>query len=106
MRSASRFNRRALPGPEVFRHGPCSKAARAAFTAISTSAASASATWQISSPVVGLMVAKVLPDWLFTQRLLMRSLVADTAALFSEGEDNTDAMSLLLCWADTPPHED
>jgi hypothetical protein len=47
------------------------------------------------------MVANVLPDWLFTHRLFIRSLVADTATLFSEGEDNTDAMRLLLLlgWA-------
>src|SRR5271163_4083550 len=42
------------------------------------------------------MVANVLPDWLFTHRLFIRSLVADTATLFSEGEDRTDAMRLLL----------
>ena len=41
---------------------------RAAFTAFSTSTASASATWQISSPVDGSIVAKVLPDSLETKR--------------------------------------
>ena len=43
-----------------------SKAARAAFTARFTSAASASAMLQISSPVAGLMVANCLPEKLST----------------------------------------
>ena len=73
IRSARRCRR--LPRAEalILRQGPDSKAARAARTAVSTSAASASATWQISSPVEGLMVANVLPDWLGCQRLLINS---------------------------------
>src|SRR5579863_8152491 len=71
-------------------HGPFSKAFRAAFTASSTSVASASATWQISSPVAGLIVGKVFPEWLFTQRLLMKSLVGPTAI---EGSFGSVAMS-------------
>ena len=51
------------------------KGLRAAFTALSTSAASASATWQISSPVAGLKVGNVFPDRLWTHRLLIRILV-------------------------------
>ena len=84
-RHASRSDRRGggaavrAPMRASFRHGPCSNAARAALTAFSTSAASASAIWQISSPVEGLIVAKVLPDSLAIQRLLIRSLVAETA---------------------------
>src|SRR6266404_8486901 len=59
-----------------FRQAPVSKAARAALTALSTSGASASATWVMTSPVDGLMVGKVLPDALLTHWPLMRSLVA------------------------------
>src|SRR5436309_14084112 len=44
--------------------GPSSKALRAALTARSTSALSASATWQMVSPVAGLIVGNVLPDTL------------------------------------------
>src|SRR6516225_10664752 len=59
--------------------GPLLKAALAALTARSTSAACASATWQISSPVVGLVVGNVLPDSLSTHSLLIKSFVARTA---------------------------
>jgi hypothetical protein len=70
-------------GSERLAHGPCSKAMRAALTAFSTSAASASAIWQISSPVEGLIVAKVLPDSLRIQRLLINNLVAEIEAWLS-----------------------
>src|SRR5437763_202227 len=50
----------------IFDHGPPSNALRAALTARSTSALSPSATWQIGSPVQGLMVGNVLPDTLST----------------------------------------
>src|ERR1700722_3051633 len=85
IRSAKRCSNRPRSDALVFRHGPWSKAARAAATALSTSAASASATWQISSPVEGLMVAKVLPDSLGTHRLLIRSLVAVGVVCVSAG---------------------
>src|SRR5262249_54452530 len=78
MRSANRVSRRPRSEACIFLQDPRSNAARAAATALSTSAASASAILQISSPVDGLMVAKVLPDSLGTQRLLIRSLVAET----------------------------
>src|SRR5438552_3642055 len=58
--------------------GPLSKAARAAETALSTSAASASATRVMTSPVAGLMVGKVLPEAESTHLLLISSLVAET----------------------------
>src|SRR5258708_36792834 len=76
--------------------GPCSNAARAAWTALSTSAASASATWQISSPVAGLTVPKVLPDSLEIQRLLIRSFVAETVTRLWLGDDMTEAIYILL----------
>src|SRR5450432_3252172 len=60
----------------ILRQGPFSNAARAAATALSTSAASASAIWVISSPVEGLMDGKVLPEALLTHWPLIRSLVA------------------------------
>src|SRR3970282_2765009 len=43
-------------------HAPCSRAARAAATALSTSALSASATAAIVRPVAGLITAIVFPD--------------------------------------------
>src|SRR5580658_4063888 len=76
--------------------GPCSNAARAAFTAFSTSAESASATWQISSPVEGLTVPKVLPETLGIHWLLIRSLVAEIRTRFSAGDDMTEAIDVLL----------
>src|SRR3989304_3928640 len=50
----------------MFRQPFDSNAFRAALTARSTSALSPSATRQITSPVVGLIVSKVLPDTLST----------------------------------------
>src|SRR5438067_11018335 len=66
MRSARRCNSRPRSLAASLRHGPFSNALRAALTARSTSALSASATWQISSPVVGLMVGNALPETLPT----------------------------------------
>src|SRR5262249_7146363 len=65
------------------RHGPFSNAARAAATALSTSAASASATCVIASPVAGLIVGNVFPELASTHLLLIRSLLADTFAVGS-----------------------
>src|ERR1700722_8432506 len=94
IRSAKRCSNRPRSDALVFRHGPWSNAARAALTALSTSAASASATWQISSPVEGLMVAKVLPDSLATQRPLIRSLVAEGATCGSVGVGRVEIIIL------------
>ena len=59
IRSASRFSSRPRSAADILRQGALlSKAARAALTARSTSAASASATSQMASPVAGLMVGK------------------------------------------------
>ena len=74
IRSARRLSRRPRSDAGILRQGPCSNAARAALTALSTSAASASATWQISSPVEGLMVAKVLPDSLANPAIVDQKL--------------------------------
>src|ERR1019366_3022451 len=60
----------------ILRHGPCSNAWRAAITARFTSSLSASATWQISLPVEGLMGAKVRPEAASVHWLLIKSLVA------------------------------
>src|SRR5882762_9169613 len=77
MRSANLYIRLPRCEAESFlRHAPASKAARAVLTALSTSGASASATWVITSPVEGLMVGKVLPEVLLTHWPLMSSLVA------------------------------
>src|SRR5215475_591804 len=79
IRSASLYIR--LPRCEAvsfLRQGPLSKAARAAATALSTSAASASATCAMVSPVAGLMVGKVLLEAASVHLLLMSSLVALT----------------------------
>ena len=61
-RSASLNSSRPRSAASIFLHGPASRALRAALTARSTSALSASATWQIVSPVAGLMAAKVLSE--------------------------------------------
>jgi hypothetical protein len=45
------------------RHGPRWNAARAALTAFSTSATSASETWQISAAVAGSMVVAETATW-------------------------------------------
>src|SRR5260221_14413306 len=76
MRSASLFMSRPRCEVGIFFHAPFSKAARAAATALSTSAASASATCVITSPVAGLIVGKDLRDAASTHLLLMRSLLA------------------------------
>src|SRR6266852_1271268 len=76
MRSASLYMRLPRWEADIFLHAPFSNAARAALTALSTSGASASATWVMTSPVEGLMVGKVLPDALLTHCPLMSSFVA------------------------------
>src|SRR5579859_5588730 len=93
MRSASLFMRRPRCDAGIFFHAPFSNAARAAATALSTSAASASATWVMTSPVAGLMVGKVLPDAASTHLLLMRSLVA---LILTVGSKTAVAMGGLL----------
>src|SRR6266852_6951842 len=78
MRSASLYMRLPRCEAESFlRHAPASKAARAAATALSTSAASASATWVIASPVEGLMVGKVLPETASIHLPFISSLLAE-----------------------------
>src|ERR1700680_1388418 len=96
IKSARRCSRRPRSDAGILRHAPRSNAARAALTAFSTSPASASEIWQISSPVDGLMVANVLPDSLGTQRLLIKSFVAETAAWLSLAGDITEAIGVLL----------
>src|SRR5258707_14302307 len=76
MRSASLFINTPRSAALILRHGPLSNAARAAATALSTSAASDSATCVITSPVDGLIVGKVFPDTLLTHWLLMSNFVA------------------------------
>ena len=61
IRSASLFSSRPRPRASIVFQGPVSNALRAALTALSTSAASPSATWAITSPVAGLSVSNVLP---------------------------------------------
>jgi hypothetical protein len=53
---------------------------------------SASATWQISSPVEGLTVANVLPDSLSTQRLSIKSFNSGTATLNSVDKYTAEAI--------------
>src|SRR5664279_1975191 len=76
IRSASLFISLPRSAAAILRHGPRSNAWRAAFTARSTSSLSASATRQISSPVEGLIVAKVRPEAASVHRLLIKSLFA------------------------------
>src|SRR5215470_2901447 len=93
MRSASLFIKTPRCEAVIFFHGPFSNAARAAATALSTSAASASATCEMTSPVEGLMVGKVLPEAASTHLLLIRSFVALT---FTVGSITAVAMGGLL----------
>ena len=60
--SANFHNSRPRSDAVIFRHGPSSKARRAARTARSTSSLSASATVVSTVPVAGLYTGKVLPD--------------------------------------------
>src|SRR5262245_40637954 len=64
IRSASLLRSRPRSEAFILGQGPSSKALRAALTARSTSALSPSATWQMVSPVAGLMVGNVLPETL------------------------------------------
>src|SRR6266404_664913 len=75
IKSASLFIRFPRCEALILRHGPLSNATRAAATALSTSAASASATCVIASPVDGLIVGKVLPEVLLTHFPLISSFV-------------------------------
>src|SRR5262249_43572466 len=93
IRSASLFIKTPRCDAVIFFHEPFSNAARAAATALSTSAASASATCVMTSPVEGLIVGKVLPEAASTHLLLMRSLVALT---FTVGSITAVAMRGLL----------
>src|SRR5262249_39427768 len=93
MRSASLYIRLPRCAADIFFQGPFSNAARAAATALSTSAASASATWVMTSPVEGLMVGNDFPEAASTHLLLMRSFVALT---FTVGSITAVAMGGLL----------
>src|SRR5216684_6730812 len=75
MRSASLFIKTPRSAALIFRHGPLSNAVRAAATALSTSAASDSATCVITSPVDGLIVGNVFPDTLSTHFPLISNFV-------------------------------
>src|SRR3974390_2586224 len=98
IKSASRFiNTPRCDALNFLRHGPWSNAARAAATALSTSAASASATCVITSPVVGLMVGNVFPDAASTHLLLISSFVALTFTLGSNAVVAVAITSLLRC---------
>src|ERR1041384_90947 len=83
-RSASLFSRTPRPAAWIFlRHGPLSKAVRAA---------AASATLVMTSPVAGLRVGKVLPEAESTHLLLMSSLVAET---FTVGSKTVVAVAIV-----------
>src|SRR6267154_184943 len=75
IKSASLFINTPRCEAPILRHEPLSNAARAAATALSTSAASASATCVITSPVDGLIVGNVFPEMLSTHFPLIRSFV-------------------------------
>src|SRR5262245_33139758 len=66
MASASLLMSRPRSEALIFGQGPSSNALRAAATARLTSSLSPSATWQMTSPVAGLVVGKVLPETLST----------------------------------------
>src|SRR5437762_788341 len=74
-RSASLFIKTPRCEALILRHGPLSNAARAAATALSTSAASDSATWVMTSLVDGFIVGKVFPDTLSNHFPLINSFV-------------------------------
>src|ERR1700730_7887981 len=75
IRSASLFINTPRAEALILRHAPLSNAARAAATALSTYAESASATCVITSPVDGLIVGNVFPEVLSTHFPLIRSFV-------------------------------
>src|SRR6267143_1779952 len=75
IKSASLFINTPRCEAPILRHEPLSNDARAAATALSTSAASASATCVITSPVDGLIVGNVFPEALSTHFPLIRSFV-------------------------------
>src|SRR6185437_8326935 len=82
-RSASRQSSLPRSLADIFCHAPprSSKALRAALTARSTSAAPASATWVMTSPVAGLMESKVLE--VATHSPPIRSLPGSTFVLLA-----------------------
>src|SRR5882757_2651921 len=92
MRSASLFIKTPRSAALILRHGPLSNAARAAATALSTSAASDSATCVITLPVDGLIVGNVFPDTLSTHLPLISNFVGPTLTFFS----NTAAAVAIL----------
>src|SRR5262245_6432251 len=65
----------------LFRHGPASKAWRAAPTALSTSPTPACAIFATSASVAGLMVGATSPPCASTKSPLMKSFGAGTAAV-------------------------
>src|SRR6266567_2025238 len=75
IKSASLFINTPRCEAPILRHEPLSNAARAAATALSTSAALASATCVITSPVDGLIVGNVFREALSTHFPLIRSFV-------------------------------
>src|SRR5208283_6178876 len=75
-KSASRYISSPRCAALIFLQAPFSNARRAAPTALSTSAASASATCVITSPVDGLIVGNVFPDTESTHLLLISSFFA------------------------------
>src|SRR5258708_4915208 len=83
MRSASLFINTPRSAALIFLHGPLSNATRAAATALSTSAASDSATCVITSPVDGLIVGNVFPDTLSTHFPLISNFVGPILTFFS-----------------------
>src|ERR1700739_2438618 len=95
IKSASLFIKTPRAEADIFRHAPFSNAARAAATALSTSAASASATCVITSPVEGLIVGNVFPDAASTHLLLINNFVALTLTLGSITEVAVAIMSSL-----------
>ena len=80
-RSASLNSSRPRSAASIVLQGPDSRALRAALTALSTSALSASATLAITSPVAGLSVSNSPPSTGSTHLLSMNSLVSRTLGL-------------------------
>src|SRR3954468_2687421 len=79
----------------IFRHGPFSNARRAARTALSTSDASPSATWAITSPVAGLIVSNVRPLVEFTHLPSISILVWVTLTFAADGAPVVAEVALL-----------
>jgi 3-hydroxy-3-methylglutaryl CoA synthase len=92
-KSASLYIRTPRCAADILRQALFSNAKRAAATALSTSAASASATCVIASPVEGLMVAKVLPDTASTHFPLINNLFAE---IFTLGSKTAGAVAIFI----------